>query len=464
MNPNIEFQWKNFVESYLQKAPKGDVWSQTITQLDLQKISDGVAHFVCPNTGVKTVALNKQAQLVTIVSAITQVPVFSIYCEVMKGQRSERQKKSDNLPPLLKYQPTLDDVVQQVGLNAKYSFDNFAVSSCNNVAFAAAQVVAGQVGRVYNPLFIWGGVGVGKTHLVQATARRILQLNPHAKVVFCPGDRFTNEIIDAIRSRSTDRFRQKYRRLDVLAVDDIQFISGKQAVQEEFFHTFNDVVSRGGQVLLISDRPPQQIPDIEDRLRSRFAGGLIIDISPPDFELRTAIVLIKAKERGVDVEMEAAKVIAQHAADNRALEGILLSCYAKVVAQNTGEFAPVLTKADVERHLRAQSAQEQLAAERLPTPDMVMEVVCSYYKIKPIHLKQANRTEDISRARHVLMYLLREKLGLNYETIAHTIKRKDHTTIIHGVSKIKQTIIHNQYVRGDIVTICQNLNLPTDLS
>lgn len=463
MNPNIEFQWRNFVDSYLQKAPKNDVWSQTIMQLDLHKISDGVAYFSCPNTGVKTVALNKQAQLVSIVSGITQTPVFSIYCEVVKGQKQERQRRASDLPPLLKYQPTLDDVVQQVGLNSKYSFDNFAVSTCNNVAFAAAQVVAGQVGKVYNPLFIWGGVGVGKTHLVQATSRRILQLNPHAKVVFCPGDRFTNEIVDAIRNRSTDRFRQKYRKLDVLAVDDIQFISGKQAVQEEFFHTFNDVVSRGGQVLLISDRPPQQIPDIEDRLRSRFTGGLIIDISPPDLELRTAIVLIKSKERGIDVDMDAARVVAEHASDNRAVEGILLSCYAKVVAENTRESQPILTKADVEKHLQVQSIQEQIAANRLPTPEMVIDVVCSYYKLKPIHLKQANRTEHISRARHILMFVLREKLGLNYETVARVIKRKDHTTIIHGVSKIKQTIIHDQYVRNDIVAICQNLNLSTNL-
>ncbi len=463
MNPNVEYQWRAFVDSYIQKAPKNDVWSQTITQLNLQKISDGVAYFICPNAGVKTVALNKQAQLVSIVSGITQTPVFSVFCEVVKTQKTVRQDKESNLPPLLKFQPTLDDVALQVGLNPKYSFDNFAVSSCNNVAFAAAQVVAGQVGKVYNPLFVWGGVGVGKTHLVQATARRILHLNPHAKVVFCPGDRFTNEIIDAIRSRTTDRFRQKYRKLDVLAVDDIQFISGKQTVQEEFFHTFNDVVSRGGQVLLISDRPPQQIPDIEDRLRSRFTGGLIIDISPPDFELRTAIVLIKARERGIEVDIEAAKLVAEHASDNRAVEGILLSCYAKVVAQNTMDSLPPLLRADVERHLRVQSVQEQIAANALPTPDMVIDIVCSYYGLKPIHLKQANRTENVSRARHVLMFVLREKLGLNYDTIAHAIKRKDHTTIIHGVSKIKQTIIHNQYVRNDIVTICQNLNLPTSL-
>lgn len=462
MNSNAEFQWKNFVDSYLQKAPKNDVWSQTISQLDLQKITDGIAYFVCPNTGVKTIALNKQAQLVAIVSGITQTPIFSIFCEVVKGQRSDRQKRSSEPPPLLKYQPTLDDVAQQVGLNPKYSFDNFAVSSCNNVAYAAAQVVAGQVGKVYNPLFVWGGVGVGKTHLIQATAKRIIQLNPHAKAVFCPGDRFTNEIIDAIRSRSTDKFRQKYRRLDVLAVDDIQFISGKQAVQEEFFHTFNDVVSRGGQVMLISDRPPQQIPDIEDRLRSRFAGGLIIDISPPDFELRTAIVLIKAQERGITIEMDAAKIIAENAADNRAVEGVLLSCYAKVVAQSTGDSPPILTRIDVEKHLDARIIQEKLATDRLPTPEMVIQTVCSYYKIRPVHIKQANRTEQISRARHVLMFVLRERLGINYETIAHIIKRKDHTTIIHGVSKIRQEIIHNQYIRNDIVAICQNLNLPTD--
>lgn len=458
MSENVEYQWRSFVDSYLQKAPQGDVWSQTIHQLSLQKISDGIAYFSCASAGVKTVALNKQAQLVSIVSAVTQLPVFSIFCEVVKVSKQGKSHKDTLLPPLLRYQPSLDDVAQQAGLSPKHTFDNFAVSSCNNVAFAAAQVVASQSGKVYNPLFLWGGVGVGKTHLVQATVRRILHLNPHARVVFCPGDRFTNEIIEAIRGRSTDKFRQKYRRLDVLAVDDIQFISGKQTVQEEFFHTFNDVVSRGGQVILISDRPPQEIPDIEGRLRSRFAGGLSIDVGPPDFELRTAIVLIKARERGIEIDIEAAKMVAESVTDSRAAEGALLSCYAKVVAGSSGSEFPPLTKHDVARHLIL-SKQDLQDRAGLPTPDTVIDTVCSFFNLRPLHIKQQNRAGHISHARHISMYILRERLGLNLEAIARVLKRKDHTTVIHGVNKIKNEVIHEERTREEVARICQALSL-----
>ncbi len=460
MAEGVEFQWRNFVDSYLKKAPDGDVWSHTIRQLSLQKVHDGVAYFACPSAGVKTVAVNKQAQLVSIVSAITQQPVLSIFCEVIKVGKSERNKEEVSVPPLLRYQPSLDDVAVQAGLSLKHTFDNFAVSSCNNVAFAAAQVVASQVGKTYNPLFVWGGVGVGKTHLVQATARRILSLNPHSRVMFCPGDRFTNEIIEAIRGRSTDKFRQRYRKLDVLAVDDIQFISGKQTVQEEFFHTFNDIVSRGGQVMLISDRPPHEIPDIEDRLRSRFSGGLSIDIGPPDFELKTAIILIKAKERGIDIDIEAAKVLAEHVSDSRAAEGALLSSYARVVAQSRERDFPMLTREDVMRGL-ALHARDEKRVGIAPSIEMVLDAVCAYFAVKPLHLKQQNRTEDISHARHVLMFILREFLDLNYETIARAIKRRDHTTVIHGVSKIKGEIIHNERTRQEVDKIVQSLGLPT---
>lgn len=457
--------WQNYIIGLL-KESGGDVWSQALSQLTFIKVSDGVGYFSCPNSGVKTVVLNKQGHFSSILSAIMQTPIFSVHCDVVGKKKSEAKPVQKGVPlelPITQYQPSHEDILLHAGLNPRHSFENFAVSSCNNVAYAASQVVAGQVGKVYNPLFLWGGVGVGKTHLAQATGRRILQLNTQSRIHFCPGDKFTNEIIEAIRNRTTERFRQKYRRLDVLIVDDIQFISGKETVQQEFFHTFNDIVSRGGQVILISDRPPQQIPDIEDRLRSRFSGGLIIDISPPDFELRTAIVLIKAKERSIEIDIEAAKVIAQHSTDNRSVEGTLLSCYAKAIGHMTPTEAtpPTLTQEIVYEFLHNKSRGEQNFENRLPSADRVIDVVCTYYQLKPIHLKQSNRTEHISKARHILMYILREKLGLNYDTIAHVIKRRDHTTILHGVNKIKQVAMHDQFVKNDIEAICRNLNLPT---
>lgn len=449
--------WLKFLSSEESKSDNS-VWEQAKAQLVLQDVKDGVAYFLCPNQGTKTIVGTKQAELCSIVSSITSHTVFRIQCEIEKGKPSSKSSttKREASSQLFQYEPTLDDLTIQSGLSSRCNFENFAVSPCNNVAFAAAQVVAGQPGKTYNPLFIWGGVGVGKTHLAQAVGRRVLQINTTKKVFFCAGDKFTNEIIEAIRNRSTERFRHKYRKLDLLIVDDIQFIAGKNTVQEEFFHTFNEIVSRGGQVILISDRPPQQIQDIEDRLRSRFAGGLTVDISPPDFELRTAIVLIKARERNIDIDIEAAKAIAQNSTDNRSIEGVLLSVYAHTFASNPG-VPPSISTIDVEKYLNKDASA--LGGTRRPETETVIDVVCSYYQLKPVHIRQPNRIEKVARARHVLMYVLREKLLLNYETIAHALKRKDHTTVIHGVNKIKQELIHNLFLKNDIEVICKNLKL-----
>lgn len=453
--------WLRFLSSEDSKSDNS-VWEQAKSQLVLKEVKDGVAYFLCPNQGTKTIVGTKQAELCSIVSSITSQTVFRIQCEIErnKPEKIVGGKKSPSPSQLFQYEPTLDDLVVQSGLSVRCNFENFAVSPCNNVAFAAAQVVAGQPGKTYNPLFVWGGVGVGKTHLAMAVGRRVLQINTTKKIFFCAGDKFTNEIIEAIRNRSTERFRHKYRKLDLLIVDDIQFIAGKNTVQEEFFHTFNEIVSRGGQVILISDRPPQQIQDIEDRLRSRFAGGLTVDISPPDFELRTAIVLIKARERNIDIDIDAAKTIAQNSTDNRSIEGVLLSVYAHTFASNPTT-PPTIGVSDVEKYLNKDAVG---GGVKRPDTDAVIETVCSYYQLKPVHIRQPNRTEKVARARHVLMYVLREKLLLNYETIAHAIKRKDHTTVIHGVNKIKQDIMHNLFLKNDIEVICKNLKIEEGVS
>jgi chromosomal replication initiator protein len=434
------------------------VWDQVKKQIRLIGVGSGQAIFLCPNKGVVTVAQSRQSDICVALSKETQLPVYRLLFEISKETvtRSSASTKQDILPAsqgIYQYEPTIDELCLQSGLISRHTFDNFAVSSCNNVAFAAAQVVANQAGKVYNPLFIWGGVGVGKTHLTQAIGRKILQLKSTKKVYFCAGDKFTNEIIESIRNRSTDKFRNKYRKLDVLIVDDIQFISGKNTVQEEFFHTFNELVTRGAQVILISDRPPHLIQDIEDRLRSRFSGGLIVDISPPDFELRTAIVLIKSRERSIEIDIEAAKEIAQNSKDNRSIEGTLLSVYANMFASSSGQ-SPKIQREDVFKYLKRDVGSSQGIS-----PEQTIDIVCSYYQIKSVHIKQQNRVGRIARARQVIMYILREKMLLNYESIARMIRRKDHTTIMHGVNKIKQDLIHNQILKNDIDIICKNIGL-----
>ena len=364
----------------------------------------------------------------------------------------EPSSKKKKPTPLLDFSQSEEALFLKANLNPRFSFDNFAVSTTNQVAYAACQSIAEKPGRIYNPLFIYGGVGVGKTHLAQATGRKILENFPEKKVYFSPGDNFTNELIEAIRNRNTDSFRRKYRKLDVLIIDDVQFIAGKEAVQEEFFHTFNSVVSSGGQIILISDKPPDEIKKLENRLRSRFMGGLIIDIQPPDFELRTAILLIKAREKNIPIDIEAAKLIAERVKDTRALEGTLLTLYAKLL--NSGNLDPKISYDFALEFLDKKST----TLKKLTLTE-VIKAVASYYDIPVSRLKSSSRVSSIALARQVIMYIAREKLNLKLEEIALSLRRKDHTTVIHGVEKIKKLLMKDPIFKKELEQILESLNL-----
>jgi len=352
--------------------------------------------------------------------------------------------------PLFSFSPSINDVFSRANLSEKYNFDNFAVSGTNQVAYAAAQAVADSPGAAYNPLFLYGGVGVGKTHLAQAVAKRALEKKPDLKALFCPGDQFTNELIESIRGKSTVGFRKKYRHLSLLVVDDVQFIAGKQTVQEEFFHTFNSVVSAGGQIILISDRSPSEIKNLEDRLRSRFSGGMIVDIQPPNFELRTAILLIKAREKNIAIDINAAKIIAEQITDSRALEGSLISLYARILGKKN--------QIDLEDVDAFFSNKKETAKKRVESGDII-KAVCSYYNIKQTHLKGERRSEDVSLPRQVAMFLLRQELKLKLEHIAFLLKRKDHTTVIHAVDKISHLLTKDPGFKDGVDKIIQLLYL-----
>ncbi|MBI5123687.1 chromosomal replication initiator protein DnaA [Candidatus Roizmanbacteria bacterium] len=356
------------------------------------------------------------------------------------------KKKVDS--PLLSFEPSIEDIFAKSGLNNKYSFDNFAVSSTNQVAYAASQAVAKNPGSAYNPLFLYGGVGVGKTHLSQSVAKKILEADKNKKIYFCPGDKFTNELIESIREKSTPHFRRKYRYLSLLIVDDVQFIAGKNAVQEEFFHTFNSIASAGGQIILTSDRPPAAIKNLEDRLLSRFLGGLTVDIQVPDFELRSAILLIKAKEKGIDIDIEAAKIIAERVVDCRGLEGALLSIYAKVLG--------IKDKVDLEA-VEMFFSQDNKENKKRVNPSEVIKTVCSFYNIKQSHLKGSSRAASIAFYRQIAMYLLEKELGLTLIEVAETLNRKDHTTALHAKQKISNLVLRDPNLKKEIDTITQSL-------
>ena len=342
---------------------------------------------------------------------------------------------------------------KRLHINPDLTFDNYAVSTTNQLAYAAATAVAKTLGGAYNPLFLYGGVGVGKTHLMYAIANSILMIKPSLRVVYCMGEEFLNEIIEAIQSKTARQFKQKYRGAQLLMVDDVQFIAGKQTAQEEFFHTFNAVLREGGQVLLTSDRPPHEISRLEDRLRSRFEGGLIVDISPPDFELRAAIVNIKAKALGINIPSDAAQLVAANVVDARAIEGFLRRLTTELSAHQqpvTPDLISSLLNTKSLVNLAAKPAKRVSSQE-------LLDAVSAYFEIKTTVLKGAKRDRPIARPRQVYMYLAKTELGLTYDDIGGSLGGRDHTTIMHGVDTITQELSTNESLRAAVAGIKQKL-------
>lgn len=328
-------------------------------------------------------------------------------------------------------------------IRADYTFETFAVSESNQLAFTAASTVAGHPGGIYNPLFIYGTVGVGKTHLMCAIANKVLSEKKDGKIIYLTTEEFTNEVVEAIRENSTSRVRRKFRNVDVLLLDDIQFLSGKERVQEELFHTFNTLIDRGGQIIFTSDRPPSEIRKIESRLASRFEGGLTVDVTPPDFELRAAITLIKSEKHNLKVTTDVAKIIAQHIQDARALEGFLLRLSAALIRLPNKE----ITESVVLSLL--QGAKKRTQAFH---PDAIIDAVCNFYSIKSTQLKGSKRDASLVKARHICMFLLKEQ-GLTFVEVGNLLGGRDHTTVMHGVEKIESLIENNMDKDGEILSI-----------
>jgi chromosomal replication initiator protein len=335
-------------------------------------------------------------------------------------------------------------------LNPDYTFDNFAVSSTNQMAYAAATAVADAPGSSYNPLFLYGGVGVGKTHLMQAIGHKAFQTKQKTKIVSCTGEEFTNEIIEAIGNKTTSPFKKKFRNADILLIDDVQFIAGKNAVQEEFFHTFNAIVQGNGQIVMTSDRPPEEINKLEARLRSRFEGGLIIDIGQPDFELRTAILLIKAKKRNIDLSIEAAKLIAENVDNPRKLDGMLVRVMTESFARN------IPVDVDFVSGILGKTVKEAQAQKKI-SPTEVMNTVASFYNLKLSQLKGDKRDNFLSLPRQILYYILRVELNLPLMDIGDMLGGRDHSTILYGVRKISKMLSTDDKIRGDIMGIKSQL-------
>lgn len=343
--------------------------------------------------------------------------------------------------------------VSLINLNPKYTFETFVVGNSNRFAHAACRAVAEAPAKAYNPLFIYGGVGLGKTHLMHAIGQYILEYSNKMRVTYVTSEKFTNELINSIRDDKTVSFRNKYRSMDILLVDDIQFLAGKERTQEEFFHTFNALYEANKQIIISSDRPPKEIPTLEDRLRSRFEWGLITDIQPPDLETRIAILRKKAQLENLTIPDETIAYIANKIQSNiRELEGALIRviAYASLNGLDSGEINPEMTM-EVLKDMLPVSKPRQVTIE------LIQEIVANYYGIRPDEFKAKKRTRAIAFPRQIAMYIARELTDLSLPKIGESFGGRDHTTVIHACEKINNELQNNSLLQDTIKELMEKI-------
>jgi len=340
--------------------------------------------------------------------------------------------------------------VNEFGLNAKYSFSSYVIGKANELAHAASMAIAQRPGTVYNPLFIYGGVGLGKTHLVQAIGNQISRLYPNKKILYVSCEKFTTDFIKSISNNRADKFKETYRSVDVLLIDDIQFMAGKDGTQEQFFHTFNELHQSNKQIVITSDRPPKAIPALESRLVSRFEWGMIADISTPDLETRSAILRAKCREKLCELEEDVINYVATNIQNNvRELEGALN----KLLAYNQLNGIPL----DLENVKKILSTITSVSRKKSITPKQIIGVVAEFYDISIEDLIGSCRKKDLAEPRQIVMYLMREELKNSYPTIGQEIGNRDHTTAMHAYTKISNIINQDEKINQDIKLIKEKL-------
>ncbi len=343
-----------------------------------------------------------------------------------------------------------NEAIKQVGLNPKYVFDTFIVGNSNRLAHAAAYAVAQNPGTTYNPLFIYGDTGLGKTHLIQAISNFLLKKNPQFKLVYCSSEVFLNEMVSSIKSGNAANFRKKYREKDMLIIDDIQFIESKKGTQEEIFHTFNSMYQYNKQIIIVSDRPPEEMNFLDDRLKSRFEGGMVVDISKPEYETRLAIVEKKCEEKHIELKSEIKNYIANTYDTNiREIEGAIIKLSsANIIGKSINSIAEashLLGKKNIQKkHLRVK-------------PSSIIEEACNVLDIKQKDILGKSRSAKVATARQIIMYILRVKLNMSLIDIAKEVNRTDHTTVLHAIKKIELILSKDSDLKDDIDRIINNL-------
>ncbi len=424
----------------------------------LLRDKDNILTIGVPNVFIKQQLERKYNELIIETLAKNGVTPESVEYKIFSGS-SQPRKAADE--PVILSQQTQQPITQsempqtstlahsyRQGLNERYTFESFIVGSGNELAYAACQAVAGSPGTKYNPLFVYGGVGIGKTHLIQAVGNAVLANNPKARIVYASTEQFVQEFVDALRFKKTTDFAKHYRSADVLIVDDMQFIAGKEKMQEEFFHTFNALHQANKQIIMSSDKPPGEIPTLEDRLKSRFAWGMSLDMQNPDFETRCAIVQSKAEIHNLALEPSVVEYLANLVQTNiRELEGALNQLLAFCEMRSLTPDLQIATSL-----LGAtRSRPKHLSAKQ------IVERTAKYFQLPLEDILGPKRDKDIVVPRQIAMYMLRSELHLSFPKIARELGRKDHTTAIHSVEKIEKEVVFDNDIKTAISDIKERL-------
>jgi chromosomal replication initiator protein len=446
MNSFLNNLWSEVLKKLEEKLskPSFETWLQGTTPITLynNNIIIGV-----PNDFTKEWLENRYSQLIKEIIIQITGEEYGINFVVPQDDTINIKKTKKKFSPV--DNKGNDDFITPQ-LNPKYTFETFVIGNSNRFAHAASLAVAEAPAKAYNPLFIYGGVGLGKTHLMNAIGHYVLEQNVESKVVYISTEKFTNEFINAIRDNKTVEFRNKYRTVDVLLIDDIQFLAGKEQTQEEFFHTFNTLHENNKQIIISSDRPPKEIPTLEDRLRSRFEWGLITDIQPPDLETREAILRKKADLENLDIPNSVIMFIANKVATNiRELEGALTRVMA--YSSMTGQEVSVELAQQALKDILPDTKSEKVTIEK------IQEIVASHFGLKVEDFKAKKRTRTVAHPRQIAMYLSRELTDNSLPKIGEMFGGRDHTTVLHAHEKIKSDIEENKNFKLEIDAIIKKI-------
>ncbi len=453
MESIIREKWDDIKDTVRREYNLSDISFHTwLEPLEFFNLKDDTVNIIIPSD---------QAHALTYISSkyksFFQVTITEMFeheynvCFLLeKDVKEETPKKEENVFK----SPVLNINLENANLNPKYKFDTFVVGSNNKFAHSACLAVAESPGEVFNPLYLYGGPGLGKTHLMHSIGHFILENNPEMKILYVTSEEFTNEVIESIRSgnaASMSKLREKYRTVDVLMVDDVQFIIGKESTQEEFFHTFNVLHAARKQIILSSDKPPKEMETLDERFRSRFEWGLTADIQPPDYETKMAILRKNAEQYEKKIDEQIIQYIANNIKSNiRELEG----AFNKIIA-----FAK-LNKVELTLPLAEEALKDMIYPNkpREITPTIIINVVAEHFGVKPEDILSKKRNSEFVQPRQVMMYLCREMTDTSYVNIAKLLGKKDHTTIIHGYNKIKEEIETNDDLYNKVEIIKKKIN------